>query len=213
MCSHDSGPWKLIPLSLLLNVGEKPLFQCNYDRKNWCINEQLQKFYRNVLIHWQELNCTTLKEKEDILNQTIWNNHFIRTNNSSVYYWIWNQVSILCKLACPVNDIGKRFLCKNLKLSVIFCTTLACSRLYLISGKKSLKREEHQHVLASTEHMIAKLTCKTVYNTLIRRQQFPPTAEKRINEMHFWCTKVTKHLLFAILYSSRRGTTHFFSTK
>ena len=27
--SDDSGPWKLIPLSLLSNVARKLLFQCN----------------------------------------------------------------------------------------------------------------------------------------------------------------------------------------
>ena len=27
LCSEDSGPWKLIPLSLLSNVGGKVLFQ------------------------------------------------------------------------------------------------------------------------------------------------------------------------------------------
>ena len=44
LCSDDSGPWKLIPLSLLSNVGGKLLFQCNYDLKYLCINEHLPKF-------------------------------------------------------------------------------------------------------------------------------------------------------------------------
>ena len=141
MCSDNSGPWKLIPLSLLSNVGGTLLFQCNYDLKYLCINEHLPKFYRDLLIHWQELNCTTPKDKEDILNQIIWNDCFIPINNSSVYYRIWNQVCI-CKLACLVNDIANSF-CrlkrwrKNLKLDVIFCATLACCWLYLISGKKA----------------------------------------------------------------------------
>ena len=110
LCSDDSGPWKLIPLSLLSNVGGKFLFQCNYDLKYLIyINEHSPKCYRDVLIHWQELNCTTPKDKEDILNQIIWNNRLIRINNSSVYYRIWNQVAI-CKLACLVNDTGNSFL-------------------------------------------------------------------------------------------------------
>ena len=51
--------------------------------------------------------------------------------------------------------------------------------------KKSLKRDEHQHVLTSTHVAIDKLTCKTVYNTLISRQQCPPTSEKKINRVRF----------------------------
>ena len=107
--SDDSGPWKLIPLSLLSNVGRKLLFQCDYDLKYLCINEHLTKFYRAVLIHWQQLNYTTPKDKKDILNQIIWNNRFLRINQLSVYYRIWNSVGI-CKLACLVNDLGNIFL-------------------------------------------------------------------------------------------------------
>ena len=33
LCADDSGPWKLIPLSLLSNVGGKLLFQYYYDLK------------------------------------------------------------------------------------------------------------------------------------------------------------------------------------
>ena len=43
LCSNDNGPWKFILLSLLLNVGGKLLFQCNYDIKYLCINEQKKK--------------------------------------------------------------------------------------------------------------------------------------------------------------------------
>ena len=50
LCSDDSGPWKLIPLSFLSNVGGKLLFQCNNYLKYLCINEHLPKFYRDVLI-------------------------------------------------------------------------------------------------------------------------------------------------------------------
>ena len=199
LCSDDSGPWKLIPLSLLSNVGGKLLFQCNYDLKYLCINEHLPKFYRAVLIHWQELNYTTPKDKEDILNQIIWNNRFIPINQSSVYYRIWNQVGI-CKLACLVNDLGNNFL--SLKAFVqkikIKCNFLRYRSLLLAipdqwkksikrdeQRNKSLKRDAHQHALTSTQLAIDKLTCKTVYNTLISRQQCPPTAEKRLIECAF----------------------------
>ena len=143
LCSDDSGLWKLIPLSLLSNVGGKFLFQCNYDLKYLCTNEHLPKFYGDVSIHWQELNCTTPKDKEDFLNQIIWNNRFIRINNSSVYYRIWNQVGI-CKLACIVNDTGNSFLSfkvlvQKFKIKCNFLHYLSLLSAIPDQWKKSLK--------------------------------------------------------------------------
>ena len=51
--------------------------------------------------------------------------------------------------------------------------------------EKRLKKDEHQQVVANTQLAIDKLTCKTVYNNLISRQQCPPTAEKRLAELGF----------------------------
>ena len=42
-----------------------------------------------------------------------------------------------------------------------------------------------RHALTSTQLAIDKLTCKTVYNSLISRLQCPPTAEKRLIECAF----------------------------
>ena len=59
LCSKETEPWKSIPLSLLSNVGGKLFFECNYDIKSLCINEHLPKFYRDIILHWQDLNRTT----------------------------------------------------------------------------------------------------------------------------------------------------------
>ena len=71
LCSDDTRPWKIIPLSLLSNASETLLFQCNYDIKYLDINEHLPKFYRDKILHWQEINTTTPKEKGDILREKI----------------------------------------------------------------------------------------------------------------------------------------------
>ena len=112
LCSKETEPWKSIPLTLLSNVGGKLLFECNYDIKCLCINEHLPKFYRDIILHWQDLNRTTPEKKEDFLNQTIWNNRFIRIGKSSVYYRKWDQVGIQ-NLADIVNDEGTGFMSFN----------------------------------------------------------------------------------------------------
>ena len=57
-------------------------------------------------------------------------------------------------------------------------------------------------LLPSTEYAplsITKLTCKTIYNTLLHRRHFPPpTAQKRLNERGF-------------IFQERQKSIHFMS--
>ena len=78
--------WKCIPLSLLSNVGGSLRFLCNYDVQYLPLNENLPKFYRDIISHWQRINNTNPKTKGDVLNQIIWNNQFIRVNKSSIFF-------------------------------------------------------------------------------------------------------------------------------
>lgn len=50
LCAKDERLWKLLPLSLLSNVGL--LFQCNYSIEYLPLNEILPKFYRDIISHW-----------------------------------------------------------------------------------------------------------------------------------------------------------------
>ena len=85
LCANDERPWKFIPLSLLSNVGGSLLFHCNYNIQYLPLNENLPKFYQGIISYWQKIKNTNPKTKRDVLNQTIWNNQFIRVNKSSVF--------------------------------------------------------------------------------------------------------------------------------
>ena len=99
LCANDERPWKFIPLSLLSNVGGSLLFLCNYDVQYLPLNENLPKFYRDIISHWQRINKTNLKTKGDVLNQIIWNNQFIRVNILSIFFPDFKKVGIE-KLSC-----------------------------------------------------------------------------------------------------------------
>ena len=94
LCANEERPWKFIPLSLLSNVGGSLLFRCNYNIQYLPLNENLPKFYRDVISHWQKINNTNPKTKGDVLNQIIWNNQFFRVNKSSVFFPSWKKVGI-----------------------------------------------------------------------------------------------------------------------
>ena len=70
-----------------------------FSSENLPLNENLPKFYRDIISHWQKIKNANPKTKRDVLNQTIWNNQFIRVNKSSAFFPGWNKVGIE-KLSC-----------------------------------------------------------------------------------------------------------------
>jgi len=58
------------------------------------LNAGLPTFYKDIILHWQELNSVIPRTKEDVLDQIIWNNRFIKINNGSVFYQNWHQAGV-----------------------------------------------------------------------------------------------------------------------
>ena len=91
-CSNAS--WSHIPLSLLKEVGGSFLFECNYDLK--CLKVSMPiKFYKDVLYTWQMINQHIPENKEQILNEILWNNRFIKIEKFSVYYQSWHKAGVI----------------------------------------------------------------------------------------------------------------------
>ena len=109
LCSEGNQPWKLIPLRLLSNVGGTFLFYCNYNVKYLTLNAGLPTFYKDIILHWQELNNVIPKTMEDVLDQIIWNNRFRKINNGSVFYQNWH-LAVVNKLSSLVEGNKNRLL-------------------------------------------------------------------------------------------------------
>ena len=190
LCTNDERPWKFIPLSLLSNVGGSLLFQCNYNIQFLPLNENLPKFYRDIISHLQKINNINPKTKGDVLNQIIWNNQFIRVNKLSVFFPAWNKVGIE-KLSCLFDNEGNTLLSLTTFMQKY---NVKCNFLQYYSLLSAIPQEwktmlKQECSLPSTEYVtpsIEKLTCKIIYNTLLNHQHFPPpTAEKRLIEYGF----------------------------
>ena len=92
--SCGNASWSHIPLLLLKEVGGSFLFECNYDLK--CLKVSIPiKFYKDVLHTWQTMKQHIPENKERILNETLWNNRFIKIEKFSVYYQSWNKVGLI----------------------------------------------------------------------------------------------------------------------
>ena len=189
LCANDKRPWKLIPLSLLSNVGGNLLFRCNYDIQYLPLNENLPKFYRDIISHWQKINSTNPITKGDVLNQIIWNNQFIRVNKSSVFFPGWKKVGIenlSCLFDNESNTLTFSSFMQKYNVKSNFLQYYSILSAIPQEWKSMIKQE---CLLPSTEHVplaIEKLTCKTIYNNLLNHQHFPPpTAERRLIERGF----------------------------
>ena len=139
LCANDERPWKFIPLSLLSNVGGSLLFQCNYNIEYLPLNENLPKFYRDIISHWQKIKNTNPKTKGDVLNQIIWNNQFIRVNKSSVFFPGWKKSALKNSLAFSTTKITLFWLsqpsCRNTTARVIFYSITVFYLQYHRNGK------------------------------------------------------------------------------
>ena len=150
-CSEGNQPWKFIPLYWLNNLGGTLLFKCNYVVKYLNLSSQLKK---------------------DVLDQILRNNRFIKINKASLSHRNWHQAGI-CKLSCLVDGNKQHFLSfsdfsRKFHFKCNFLQYYGLLSAMSSDWKSYLKLE----LKAATANMPAvnKLTCKTIYNTLIKHR-------------------------------------------
>ena len=111
--------FNFIPLSFLKEAGGSFLLECNYDLK--CLNLSIPiKFYKDILFTWQTINQHTPENKEQILNEILWNNRFVKIEKFSVYYQSWHKAGVIrvkdifCeKSFLTFNDFCQKFTIKS----------------------------------------------------------------------------------------------------
>ena len=104
--SNLNACWSHIPLSYIKHLGGPFLFECNYNLKSLKIDIPID-FYKDVFYIWQTINQHTPETKEQIFNEIIWNNSFIKIEGFSVYYRKWHESGVV-----RIKDIfcGNNFL-------------------------------------------------------------------------------------------------------
>ena len=183
LCATADAPWKAIPNYLLSDVGGTLIFQCNYKTNCLVLNKSLPKFYKDVIAYWQELVQNVPKTKNDVINQIIWNNQFIKINNVSVFYKNWYQNGVRY-ISCLLNDqksgfLNMRSFQRKYQLKCNFLQYYGLLSAIPRTWKELLKSQNEE--VSSSPPPIEKLTCKIIYNLLIQHKNLPPpTAEKRL---------------------------------
>ena len=199
---------------MLSNVGGTLLFYCNYNVKYLTLNAKLPVFYYEIIIHWQEINNVIPESKKDVLDQIIWNNSFLKTNNVSVYYESWHQAGVT-KLSSFVGENKTRLLSfheflQKFKIKCNFLHSAVLWPHFTHLGKwKSYLKEENQ---TNTTNLLTidKMSCKTIHKVLVENQDSnPPTAEKKLMEMDSVRKNVRKFILYRLLPQKKKKLSMF----
>ena len=185
--SKEDASWSYIPLVFIRHLGGSFLFKCNYDLKYLNLNVPID-FYKDVLLIWQTVNQHTPRTKEQILEEIIWNNRFIRIEDRSVYYKEWHKSGVT-----KVKDIldKNKFLTPNqfcnkfrLKSSNFLKYLALCSAIPRDWIQTLKDTHETPAPIPGTVNMIPinKLSCKIATQSLVAKKFQPPTAERRMKE-------------------------------
>ena len=76
--------WKTIPLQHLATVGGTKTLGANFDKGR--IPKDLSNFYKSVLASWAEYCDEGVVTPEQVANQVLWNNKYIKVDNSPVFF-------------------------------------------------------------------------------------------------------------------------------
>ena len=210
--SSGNASWSHIPLSFLKEVGGSFLLERNYDLK--CLKVSIPiKCYKDILYTWQTINQHTPENKEQILNEILWNNRFVKIEKFSVYYQSWHKAGVIrvkdifCeKSFLTFNDFCQKFTIKTNFLTYYgLCNSIPQKWIRLL-------KQSNQNIPTNSEHVgkipLSKLSCKSASRFLISQKFEPPTAERRmlqanldeqaISTIYSIPFKVTKDIRLAI---------------
>ena len=66
-------------------LGDPGIFKCNYDIGHLNLSKCRPALYHEITAFWQDVIASNPKNKNDVLEQTVWNNKFIKSDKKSMY--------------------------------------------------------------------------------------------------------------------------------
>ena len=187
--SSDNASWSNIPLTLLRQVGGKFLLECNYDLKYLKLDLPIQ-FYKDALSIWQIINQHTPENKEQILNEILWNNRFIKIQDLSIYYHSWHAAGVtrVRDIFCENNFLTFDDFCRKFAIKTNFLTYYGlCNAIpkNWIRLLKEFNPSAHTGSEYAENISLNKLTCKLASRFLVGLKFIPPIAEQRMLQANF----------------------------
>ena len=152
-------------------------------------------FYKECLEAWSDFNGNhdIIATKQNVLNEIIWNNQNLVINKQSIYSKKIKEAGFL-KLGDIVANGFKlkrwdAFREKNLSLSDylllqgIFSVIPPNWKLPFKDGENS-NNQTNETVSDDDVQDVTRMTSKSIYSTLVKRIQIPPTAQSKFNSLY-----------------------------
>ena len=187
------SPWKVFLSHYLKNVGTRFLLQCNFTPSR--LPCKLPIFYKECLEAWSDFNGNhdIIATKQDVLNEIVWNNQNLLINKQSIYNKRIKEAGFL-KLGDILSNGSKlkswdAFREKNLSLSDylllqgIFSAIPPNWKLSLKDGENT-NNQTDKTVSDDDVQDVTRMTSKSIYSTLVKRIQIPPTAQSKFNSLY-----------------------------
>ena len=93
---NNSGLWKYFLAKIMNNFGNIFLLSCNMDPNDEKISRVKNKFYKDILQTWFELNkIYNNEERIEPSQEFIWNNRNIKIMNATIFYKEWYENGII----------------------------------------------------------------------------------------------------------------------
>ena len=156
---------------------------------------KLPTFYKECLEAWSDFNGNhdIVATKQDVLNEIIWNNQNLLIDKQSIYSKKIKEAGFL-----KIGDIlsnGFKLKCWNafreknisfsdyLLLQGIFSAILRNWKLAFKDGENT-NNQTDKTVSDDDVQDITRMTSKSIYFTLVKRIQIPPTVQSKFNSLY-----------------------------
>ena len=186
---HQAQSWKTIPFSLLDSVGGPLLFICNCSLRTLPELPLLPLFYRVVLSAWESISKHTVRTKNKIRNEILWNNHEVPIGSKSVF---WYDVGVTT--LPDILDKEGKFLTftefkEKYKINTNFLCCIGLCKKIPKHWREAFRRDKENDLVVSDESVQlfknSPPTCRQARAFYVSKTFQKPTSEVRLVEAGF----------------------------
>ena len=182
--------------------------KCNFDL-NLLKTDIPIDFYKEALKAWQKINNRTPRTKEQVLNEIVWNNRFIKMEGYSVYYKKWHEAGVtkvedifLGNTFLPFNDFCNKYKIKTNFLKYYgLCHAVPQERVDILKGKAVVPVEKSAD---QDKILLDQIYCKLATKYLVKNKFVAPTAERRMRNANL--DEVTIQRIYSLPFKVTKDT-------
>ena len=187
--------WKRIWNHHLKSVGNNLFFYCNYDPAAIECMKNFPLYYKHVLMSWAEISQNTPTSAEEVGNQLIWNNRFIKVDHKPIFYsHFFDSGAIRIKDLFYSNKNLKPFkywVEKGIESNSFFKWIAIVDAIpkdwkILIKNNDCVAncgKEGFKICIKSEQYTLNSLKNNILYESFLSKRSLPPTNKVRLNNI------------------------------